>query len=149
MQRYRDIADRYTPAFIKVRYKRKRKGKLVVAPAHASINPPEMLVPKPETLEALVYYLHECAHFHLRHFTASETDNLRLRHLYTGGDTDNLAHQEYEAEVWTIATLRREGISVPASIIEDMRRYVSECLHAEDGRAPRRVRKFSAKRAKP
>lgn len=144
--RFREIARKYTPAFIRVRFKRSRNGKVILAPAHACIERAEMLVPKPDTIEGLVYYLHESAHFWLRHFHPDETDNKVLRHLYTGGHVETVAQQEYEAEVWTIATLRREGIPVPSHMLDDMKRYVRDCLKVNDGVPPKRVKRFSKKR---
>lgn len=141
-ERFAEVARRYTPAFIKVRYKRRKRGKLVLKPAHACLQREEMLVPRPQTLEALVYYLHECAHFHLRHFDPEEGRTKALRELYSGGATETVAQQEYEAETWTIATLRREGIAVPAHVLEDMRDYVRQCIAESEGAIPRRVRKF-------
>jgi hypothetical protein len=140
--RFDEIARRYTPAFIRVRYKRRRNGKLVLKPAHACLQREEMLVPRPVTLEALVYYLHECAHFHLRHFDKEEARTPKLAALYAGAATETEAQQEYEAEAWTLATLRREGIAVPAHVIEDMRDYVRQCLGKGEGRVPRRVKRF-------
>jgi hypothetical protein len=140
--RFAEIARRYTPAFITVRYKRRRNGKLILKPAHACLQREEMLVPRPVTLEALVYYLHECAHFHLRHFDKEEARTARLAALYAGAAAPTEAQQEYEAEQWTIATLRREGVPVPMRVIEDMRAYVKQCLVASGGKIPRRVRKF-------
>lgn len=141
-ERFAEIARRYTPAFIKVRFKRRKNGKLVLKPAHACLQREEMLVPRPVTLEALVYYLHECAHFHLRHFDLDEGRTPALRQLYAGSATETVAQQEFEAEHWTIATLRREGIAVPAHVLEDMRNYVRQCIAESEGRIPRRVRKF-------
>jgi hypothetical protein len=141
--RYWEIAKRYTPAFIKVKFKRKKKGKVVLAPAHACLQLEEMLVPKPDSLEALVFYLHECAHFHLRHFDLDEARTPKLAALYTGGAAPTVAQQEYEAEQWTLATLRREGLSVPQSVIEEMRSYVRDCIEADNKKPPRRVRLFA------
>lgn len=138
----RRIAARYAPAFIKIRYKRKKRGKLVLKPAHACLQREEMLVPKPETLEALVYFLHECAHFHLRHFDIEEARTPKLAALYAGSATRTVAEQEYEAEAWTLATLRREGIPVPQHVLDDMRNYVRQCIAESDGRIPKRVRRF-------
>jgi hypothetical protein len=141
-ERYAENARRYTPAFIRVRYKRKKNGELVLKPAHACLRREEMLVPRPETLHALAYYLHECAHFHLRHFDAEEARTKKLRDLYVGGAAETVAQQEYEAEQWTIGTLRREGLAVPEYIMQEMRDYVKQCLEESGGRIPRRVRKF-------
>lgn len=141
-ERYREIAKRYTPPFIRIRYKRKRKGKVVLTPAHACLAREEILTPKPDTIEGLAYFLHECAHFWLRHFAPGEARTKALRELYTGGQTDVLAQQEYEAEAWTIATLRREGVAVPAHVLADMRDYVEACIAASEGKVPRRVRRF-------
>lgn len=138
----RRIALRYAPAFIRIRYKRKKKGKLVLKPAYACLQLEEMLVPKPETIEALAYFLHECAHFHLRHFDAEEARTPKLEALYTGSAAKTVAEQEYEAEAWTLATLRREGVAVPQHVVEDMREYVRQCIAASEGRIPKRVRRF-------
>ena len=57
--------------------------------------------------------------------------------------TETEAQQEYEAEQWTISTMRREGLCVPDHILEDMRRYVASCVKSSRGHAiPRRVRRF-------
>lgn len=138
----RRIANRYAPAFIKIRYKRRRKGKVVLAPAHACLQREEMLVPKPDSLEALVYFLHECAHFHLRHFDPEEARTKKLEALYAGAATKTVAEQEFEAEAWTIATLRREGVAVPQHVLDDMRNYVRQCIAENDERVPKRVRRF-------
>jgi hypothetical protein len=141
--RYWEIARRYTPAFIRVRYKRRRNGKVVLAPAHACLQREEMLVPKPDSLEALVYYLHEASHFHLRHFDVEEARTPKLAALYAGSAVPTVAQQEYEAEQWTLATLRREGLSVPQAVIEEMRGYVRDCIEADSRKPPRRVRLFA------
>lgn len=143
--RFHEIARRYTPPYIRVRFKRKRNGKVVLSPAHACIGREEMLVPRPDTIEGLAYYLHECAHFWLRHFTTSEANNKKMRDLYTGGATESLAQQEYEAEAWTIATLRREGIAVPDHVLADMRQYVEACIKYCSVDPPRRVKRFVRK----
>lgn len=142
LARYAEIARRYTPAFIRVRYKRRKRGRLILKPAHACLQREEMLVPKPVTIEALVYYLHECAHFHLRHFDVEEARTAKLAALYAGAAAATVAQQEYEAEAWTIATLRREGIAVPAHVLDDMRAYVRQCISESEGRVPRRVKRF-------
>jgi hypothetical protein len=140
--RFNEIARKYTPPFIKIRFKRKRNGKVVLAPAHACLLREEMLVPRPDTIEGLAYYLHECAHFWLRHFAPGEALTQKMRDLYTGGETETTAQQEYEAEQWTIATLRREGIAVPKHVMKDMRDYVDACVKFDGDGAPHRVRKF-------
>jgi hypothetical protein len=140
--RFHEIARKYTPPFIKIRFKRKRNGKVVLSPAHACLALEEMLVPKPDTIEGLAYYLHECAHFWLRHFAPDEARSRKMRELYTGGETETTAQQEYEAEQWTIATLRREGIAVPGHVLKDMRDYVAACVKYDGDGAPHRVRKF-------
>lgn len=142
--RYREVAQKYAPAFIKLRYKRKKDGKVVLKPAHACLQREEILTPRPDTLWGLVYFLHECAHFHLRHFDSCEANSPKMAHLYSGGATETVAQQEYEAEQWTISTLRREGISVPDEVIRDMRRYVRQCLVKKET-VPHRVRKFARK----
>lgn len=136
------IAKKYTPPYIKIKWKRKRGGVVRLAPAYACIEKEEMLVPKPDTVEALAYYLHECSHFWLRHFSPGEAKSKLMRDLYTGGETENTSTQEYQAEQWTISTMRREGIAVPAHIIDDMTSYVASYLKSEDGGPPRHIRRF-------
>lgn len=141
--RFQEIARRYAPPYVKIRWKRKRNGKVILTPAHACLKREEILSPKPDTIEGLTYFLHECAHFWLRHFTPEEANSKKMADLYTGGATETVSQQEYEAEQWTISTLRREGLAVPDHILEDMRRYVASCVKSErSGKIPRRVRKF-------
>lgn len=120
------VAKRYRPKGVKIKYKRGKK----LGPAYALVREDgskEMLTPKPVTREALFYYLHECAHFVLRHW------HMRIP----------LWQQEYEAEQWAIATMRREGIPVSRRSMADAKNYVHNIAvaHIERGlpRPPKRV----------
>ena len=138
------IAAKYSPPYIKIRYKRRKNGRLILKPAHACIRREEILTPRPVNPHALEFFLHECAHFHLKHFRRDETDNPKLRKLYTGGETPTLAQQEYEAERWAIETMKREGVAVPREALQLAKDYVAECLDHDTlkRKSPRRVKRW-------
>lgn len=96
-----------------------------------------MYVPRPTTREALYVYLHECAHHHLGHTKPDYRAPLWK--------------QEYEAEQWATSAMRREGLSVPRSMIREAKLYVGECaeIDKKKGREgpPARIRKWI--RARP
>ena len=79
-------------------------------------------MPRPDSRSALYVYLHECAHHHLGHCKPDYREPLWL--------------QEYEAEQWAIATMRREGVPVPRRMIHEAKKYVKECatIDAQKGR---------------
>lgn len=122
---YQKILNKYLPKGVKVRYKRGPKLK----PAWADIRTADMLIPKPVSLEALAYAIHECGHYHKRHFSSKECPKNRpdLRR-YTGRIAKTLAQQEHEAEHYTIRVFRREGLPVQHHIRGDMKNYVAECI---------------------
>ena len=106
------IAKRYKPRGVFVHFR--RDGYLT--PAHAIIHydgSKVMYVPKPESIHALYIFLHECAHHHLGHCKSDYNEPLW--------------RMEYEAEQWTIATMRREGLSVSRSMLASAKEYVAEC----------------------
>jgi hypothetical protein len=112
MIEYIRIAKRYKPRGVKVRFRKDD----YLSPAHAIEFPDgskEMYVPKPVTRDALYMYLHECAHHHLGHIKATYKEPLWK--------------MEYEAEKWTMATMRREGHSVSRAMVMLAKRYVEEC----------------------
>lgn len=117
-----DIARRYKPHGVKVRWR--RKG---LYPAYAWFDRKMIYAPRPDTREGLFVYLHECAHFHLKHWHVDIP----------------LARQEYEAEQWAISTMRREGLAVPRSMLAEAKTYVSECIKADGGKIERHVRRFA------
>ena len=96
------------------------------------------------TPHALSFFLHECGHFYLKHFRKDETDNPRLRKLYTGGETRTLAEQEYSAERWALETMKREGVPVPPEALAGAKLYVAECLEQDTikKRSPRHVKRW-------
>lgn len=136
------IARKYAPKGIRIRWRRDSKLK----PAYANLTKRELLSPKLISVEALAFFIHECAHFKLRHFTKEEAkgDPL-LELLYTGRARRTLAHQEYEAEKYTIAALRKEGLVVSHELLGMMRDYVAECIAEGDtlkNKSPEYVRKW-------
>lgn len=114
------IAKRYRPIGVKVRFKRETSS---LGPAHARLHAngtKEILSPNPATRDGLFFFLHECAHFVLRHWHVDIP----------------VWRQEYEAEHWAIATLRREGVPVSKEMIREAKRYVRGLVvaHLKKGR---------------
>jgi len=143
-EKLQEIAMRYAPVGIHIRYKRlikpKRKKMNHLVPAHAHLFKEEMLAPRPVTREKLYVFLHECGHFTLRHFPPSWATNPVHKKLYTRPEA---AHQpthvqEYEAEQFAIQTMRREGIPVPRTMLASAKKYVRECIKADLKKARRR-----------
>lgn len=117
------IAKRYRPNGVSIKFRRDE----YLTPAHAqqfADGSKVMYVPRPTTTAALYVYLHECAHHHLGHCKPDYREPLWL--------------QEYEAEQWAIATMRREGVPVPRAMIWEAKKYVKECadIDAKKGRRP-------------
>jgi hypothetical protein len=120
-RRLAEVAKRYKPNGVSIKWRKDE----YLTPAHAiqhADGTKDMYVPKPTTREALFVYLHECGHHHLGH----------CKPEYRAP----LWRQEYEAEQWTIATMRREGIAVPRSMIMEAKKYVGLCadIDREKGR---------------
>ena len=114
------IAKRYRPIGVRVRFKRNSKN---LGPAHARLHADgskEIYSPSPATRDGLFFFLHECAHFILRHW------HVKIP----------VWRQEYEAEMWAISTLRREGIPVSKEMIKDAKKYVRGIIvaHLKKGR---------------
>ena len=108
------IAKRYRPIGVKVRFKTKSKR---LAPAHAKLfkdGTKEIYSPPPDTRDGLFYFLHECAHLILRHW------HVKIP----------VWRQEYEAEQWAMATMRREGIPVSKAMTKDAKAYVRKLVTA-------------------
>ena len=104
-----------------------------------------MLVPRLVSIEALGYALHECGHFHLRHFRPDETDNLDLRNAYTGNVKATVAEQEFECEKWTQGILHLHGLPVTRTLRQDMRQYVAALIDDDTAKAktPSHIKKWS------
>lgn len=88
--------------------------------------------------------MHECGHFHLKHFYPDETSDPFLREMYTGNQKETYAEQEWECEKWTIETLRKEGLVVSQEVIGNMRLYVAECIDEDTlkKKSPKYVRRW-------
>ncbi len=128
--RYYEIAKRYRPKGVKIRFKR-----VFNAPAEAYAmlkqdGTKEIYTPRPDCRDGLFYYLHECAH-------------VILRHLYM--EDLPIWKQEYEAEMWAIATMRREGIPVSRKMLKEAKKYVKACIKeaGKDAKVPYKVRKWA------
>lgn len=65
--------------------------------------------PEGRTRKQLYILAHECAHIALKHF-----DRSKPRHV-----------EEYEAEMWAHAALRRHGVPVPRAMTQRAHRYVA------------------------
>ena len=104
-----------------------------------------MLVPRLVSIEALGYALHECSHFWLKHFRPDETDDIDLRHAYTGNVRDTVASQEHEAERWTQGMLHLHGLPVTRTLRQDMRQYVAALIDDDTAKAktPSHIKKWS------
>ena len=125
---YEEIAAKYAPKGIAIKWK--RGGKIL--PAHGVLMHKYMLVPKPVSRDALYVFLHECAHFHLKHFDADQTDDRKLKLAYTGNTAQSLAEQEYEAEQWASHIMQTNGIAVPRGMTRRARLYVYSCLTQDE-----------------
>jgi hypothetical protein len=104
-----------------------------------------MLVPRLISVEALAFYIHECGHFHLKHFTKDEAKGCPvLESLYTGRTPKTVAEMEYEAEQYTITTMRKEGLHVSQELLGIMKLYVAECIDEDtlNNKSPDFVRKW-------
>lgn len=89
----------------------------------------EILTPRPDTRDGLFYYLHEVAH-------------VVLRHLYLDLP---IWQQEYEAEQWAIATMRREHIPVSRKMLKEAKKYVRACIKeaGKDTKVPAKVKRWA------
>ena len=135
------IAKKYLPKGIRVRWRKDNKLK----PAHADLRKAELLSPRLLSVDALAFFIHECGHFHLKHFTKEEAkgDPL-LELLYTGRAKKTYAEQEWEAEKWTIETMRKEGLVVSQELLGIMKEYVAQCIDEDtlSNKSPDYVRKW-------
>lgn len=148
VERFRAVAAKYAPPFIRLRWKRGSE----LQPAHAKLHKLEILSPRPDTIEGLAFFVHEASHFWQKHFTEDElpdtvdvTTRAMLRDLYVSARPPaTVAEMEYEAERWTIGVLRFEGLSVPQHVNGMMREYVAELIDEDTAkrRSPRHVRRW-------
>lgn len=73
-------------------------------------------IPPPESRQALMTGLHEIGHVRLGHFGKHP----KPRYV-----------EEFEAEHWAIATMRREGVPVPRSGLQKAKDYVAWCVQQD------------------
>jgi len=94
------VAERYTPEGVTVTYRKSLTGT-------AFYNENRMVAPKPVTRKALYIYLHECAHFHLRH------RGWKSRYM-----------EEFEAEQWAHEKMREAEVPIPREMTQRARDYI-------------------------
>lgn len=151
MTRLKQTFDKYKPPYITVW---KKLSKTALRPIwgllyHKSGKEGNgvVLIPQLNSVDALAFALHECAHFWLKHFDPEDADTDVKRDMYTGNHNLTRAQEEYEAEQWTIATLRREGYTVSDELMKKMKNYVAWCIKHDksEGRHkhPQRVKRFA------
>lgn len=114
--KFQRIAEKYTPAGLRVRWKRSGR----VTPAE--MDGETMLVPRPVDAHSLQVYLHECAHYSLGHRHKGMNENLTM------------AHEEYQAERWSLMIMRQEGIPVPRKVLVLAKENVRDLLTKETKR---------------
>ena len=115
-QRCIDIALKYTPE--SVMYIRERKN--LSGKAYRT----HIEVPRPFTRKSLYIFLHECAHVILEHHGAGK----KKRYI-----------EEFEAEQWSIKTMRIEGISVPREMLARAKNYVTRKVKQAQARGLKTV----------
>jgi hypothetical protein len=128
-KRFYEIAKRYRPRGVKIRFKRTFNSPDEAYVMLKSDGSKFMHTPRPDTRDGLYYYLHECAH-------------VVLRHLY---DVVPTWQQEYEAEMWAIATMRREHVPVSRKMLKEAKKYVRDCIKeaGKDAKIPYRVKRWA------
>jgi hypothetical protein len=75
----------------------------------ATYDADEIRVPRPDSMENLLTYLHECAHFFLH-----RTDETTPRYL-----------KEFQAEIWALDKMRAAGITVPDELVLDSKKRLA------------------------
>jgi hypothetical protein len=71
-----------------------------------------IIVPRPNSMENLRKYLHECAHFFLhRH------DKAKPYHL-----------KEFEADTWALAKMRAGGLALPDKFVCESKRRIAKVI---------------------
>jgi hypothetical protein len=128
-KRYYKIAKRYRPKGVKIRFKRQFNAPSEAYAMLKQDGTKEIYTPRPDTRDGLFYFLHECAH-------------VILRHLYLDLP---IWQQEYEAEQWAIATMRREHVPVSRKMLLEAKKYVRDCIKeaGKDVKVPYRVRRWA------
>ena len=126
MNLYR-IAKKHTPPNILVRYLHDP-----LEPGRACYSKKMMFVRRPNSMENLREYLHECAHFFLH------------RH----GKTKPYHLKEFEAETWALAKMRAGGLALTHEFVCESKKRIAKII---DGarRKGIRINKQAEKFARP
>jgi hypothetical protein len=90
------IAQDNTPTNVRVRYMDASESCGIANHATG-----EMTVPRPDSIENLLIYLHECAHFFLHKDDATRPTYLK----------------EFEAETWALKKMEAAGLSLPDGFV--------------------------------
>jgi hypothetical protein len=101
LQRLAKIAQVNTPLGVRVKYMPASESSPMANYAAA-----EMIVPRPDSIENLLVYLHECAHFV----------------LHRNDETTPVYLKEFQAETWARDKIRRAGITLPDELLLGCRR---------------------------
>ena len=91
------IAKKHTPPDVRVIW----KDPLESYDGKADQNTREMFVPHPDSMENLLIYLHECAHFFLH-----RNDEAMPYYL-----------KEFQAETWALDKMQAEGLTLPDELV--------------------------------
>jgi hypothetical protein len=88
--------------------------------------------PKPTTRRRLYVWAHECAHVALRHI-----------------ENKPCHREEYEAEQWAAAALRRHGVPVPRKELTRAKKYVAMKIRRAELRGAKRIDAEARKWSRP
>lgn len=119
--RLMEIGQRYTPADVRVTYRKQLSGR-------AWPKERRMEAPCPTTRRRLHIYLHEVAHIVLNHVGRKPV------HV-----------QEMEAEKWAFDVMRKEGVPIPRKSTQRAKRYVARKIKQAIRRGAKRIDREAAK----
>jgi hypothetical protein len=122
------IAQDNTPPIVSVRY--------MGAPESCGIAnyaTGEMTVPRPDSIENLLTYLHECAHFFLH--KDDETSPKYLR--------------EFEAESWALKKMQAAGLALPDGLVLESKKRIANEIRGAVKRGTQRLDERAFKFALP
>jgi hypothetical protein len=99
----------------------------------ATYDTDEMRVPKPDSMENLLTYLHECAHFFLH-----RNDETTPRYL-----------KEFQAETWALDKMQAARITVPEELVFDSKRRIANDIRGAVRRKVQRLDRSAFEFARP
>ena len=99
----------------------------------ATYDADEMRVPRPDSMENLLIYLHECAHFFLH-----RNDETTPRYL-----------KEFQAETWAPDKMQAARITVPEELAFDSKRRIANDIRGAVRRKVQRLDRSAFEFARP